>query len=139
MRLEKLDLILLDKHMITIKHKGDFKNTERFLKRSQSLKVRAILEKYGQEGVSALALATPVDTGLTASSWEYKIKITRSGYILVWSNTNVVNNLQVAILIQYGHGTKSGTFVQGIDYVNPAIRPILNKMSESIWKEVTNL
>lgn len=125
--------------MITITHKGNFRNTERFFNNSQKINARNILEKYGKEGVSALASATPKDTGLTASSWKYDIKLIGSGFTIIWFNTNIVNNIQIAILIQYGHGTRSRTYVQGIDYVNPAIRPIFDKISESLWKEVSNL
>lgn len=123
--------------MIVIKQSGSFKNTERFLTRASRIRVRDILEKYGREGVAALSMATPVDSGLTASSWDYEVRITKSTYTLTWTNSNVVNGVPIAIVLQYGHATKNGGFVQGRDYINPAIRPIFDKISNELWKEVT--
>lgn len=125
--------------MITFKHKGDFKNTERFFAKSQKLDVRNLLERYAKRGVDALSSATPIDTGLTASSWTYEIKTTKSGITIYWFNTNVVDNIKIALIIQYGHGTGNGAYIQGIDYINPAIRPIFDELSEALWKEVTSL
>jgi len=125
--------------MITIKQTGDFSNTERFFRNSKKLEVRNILEKYGPAGVSALAIATPRDTGQTAASWSYKIEVTSNSYSIGWYNSHEENGIKPAILIQYGHGTRGGTYVQGIDYINPAIGPILNNISEAIWKEVSKL
>lgn len=123
--------------MIIIKHKGNFKNTEQFLKRNSKLDLKRILNKYGQEGVKALASATPVDTGLTANSWDYIIDISKDSFTLSWINTNVVKGVPVAIVLQYGHATKNGGYIQGRDYINPAIQPIFDKIVEEVWKEVT--
>lgn len=125
--------------MITIKQVGDFKNTERLFNNAQKLKVNNILAQYGKQGVTALALATPKDTGITASSWDYRIEVTRGDYKIIWFNTHEENGIMPAILIQYGHGTKGGTYVQGIDYINPAMKPILNGIADAIWKEVSKL
>lgn len=123
--------------MITVKQKGDFKNLEKFLKKARSVDYIRILERYGEEGVRALSNATPKDTGLTASSWSYTIKKTNGSYSLSWTNSNIQNGVPIAILIQYGHGTRNGGYVQGIDYINPALKPIFDKMSADIWREVT--
>ena len=125
--------------MITITQKGNFRNTERFFSRAQSLRLHSILDSYGKKGVAALASATPKDTGLTASSWGYKITSTKNDYKITWFNSHEENGIMPAILIQYGHGTKGGTYVQGIDYINPAMRPIFDDLAQAIWKEVSNL
>ena len=96
----------------------------------------SILEHYGQKGVDALAAATPKDTGKTAESWVYQIEQTGSGWAIVWSNTNVYRGINIAIILQYGHGTGTGGYVQGRDYINPAIQPIFDEMVEKIWKEL---
>ena len=123
--------------MVVVKHKGDFSNTEKFLRKLSNHDARSVLEKYAQEGVAALAAATPVDSGLTASSWGYEI--TRSGktYAINWTNSNVVNGVPIAVILQYGHGTGTGGWVQGRDYINPAIRPIFDKIANEAWREVT--
>ncbi len=125
--------------MVVFKHKGDFKNTEKFFKSSEKLNYKAILESYGREGVRALSAATPVDSGLTASSWDYTISVNKGSFSISWTNSNVVNGTPIAILLQYGHGTRNGGYVRGRDYINPAIRPIFDKLAESAWKEVTRL
>ncbi len=125
--------------MITIRQKGDFRNTERLFTRAQKLRVHTILENYGKKGVTALALATPKDTGITASSWSFEISLTQKGYKITWFNSHEENGVMPAILIQYGHGTKGGTYVQGIDYINPTMKSILNDIADAIWKEVSNL
>lgn len=125
--------------MITIKQTGDFKNTERLLSRAQQLKVLPILQNYGKKGVAALAIATPKDTGKTATSWEYRTKISPRGYSVEWYNTHEENGIMPAILIQYGHGTGTGGYVQGVDYINPAMKPIFDEIANAIWKEVSNL
>lgn len=122
--------------MVVIKHRGNFNNTERFLKKAQQLDLRAKLDSYGKEGVRALAASTPIDSGLTASSWGYEIQINKGSISLSWTNSNVVNGVPIAIILQYGHGTRNGGYVQGRDYINPAIQPIFNKISEEIWREV---
>lgn len=123
--------------MIKIKHKGDFKKTERFLKNASKQQIALILEKYAQKGVEALRNATPADSGLTARSWGYEILVSKNGYRIVWTNTNIAGKVPVAILIQYGHATRNGGYVQGIDYINPALRPLFNQMADQVWREVT--
>lgn len=125
--------------MITISQKGDFKNTERFLSNAKNLNILNILNKYGTIGVNSLARATPVDTGLTSISWGYKIDRTTGKYIITWFNTNVNNGSVIAILIQYGHGTKNGGYVQPLDYINPAMKSVFDQIAEDIWKEVISL
>ena len=122
---------------IRLTSKGDFKKTEQFLKFATNASKNINLDKYGQKGVAALASATPVDTGLTAKSWNYKVEKSGSTISLVFYNTNVVSGVPIAIILQYGHGTGTGGWVEGRDYINPAIRPIFDEMADAIWKEVT--
>lgn len=122
--------------MIRIKQKGDFKKTEKFLKRSFGKDYRGVLEKYAHMGVENLSAFTPVDTGITATSWSYEIIQNESSLSVVWHNNNVQNNINVALLLQYGHGTRNGGYVEGIDYINPALKPVFDKMAEAAWKEV---
>lgn len=123
--------------MIRIRHRGDFHNTERFFKKAQKFNIRSILEKYGRAGVAALSSATPVDTGLTANSWNYEIEEKNSRVSIFWTNSNVNKGVQIAVILQYGHGTNNGGYVQGRDYINPALRPIFDNIAELAWKEVT--
>jgi len=123
--------------MITFRHKGDFDKTEKFFKRSLTNGYLNIFEHYGREGVDALSSMTPLDTGKTASRWSYRIVRNKNGVSITWYNSNVVNGVQIAVILQYGHGTRNGGYVQGRDYINPAIQPIFDKMSENIWREVT--
>lgn len=123
---------------IFFRQKGDFKKTEKLLKKSFGRGYRTILEKYAQQGVEALSAATPVDTGLTASSWYYEIVETQNGLSIVWNNGNVNEGVNIALILQYGHGTGGGGYVVGRDYINPALRPIFNKMADAAWKEVTS-
>lgn len=123
--------------MIVVKHKGDFAKTERFLQRAKKTHILSILDAYGQMGVDALRDATPFDTGTTAASWGYEIEYTRNGYSITWTNSNVQDGVPIAILLQYGHGTRNGGYVQGRDYINPALAPIFDKIAEEAWKEVT--
>lgn len=125
--------------MIKIKQKGNFNNMERFLKRSKDLDIRRILERFGQEGVNALAATTPIDTGLTAKSWTYEIVQNGSKSSIFWKNSNVVKGVSIAVILQYGHGTRNGGYVQGRDYINPAIRPIFDKIANNAWEEVCKL
>ena len=97
---------------------------------------RAILDKYGKRGVDALRSATPIDSGLTADSWEYEIEKTANGYGISWNNTNVNKGVKIALLLQYGHGTGTGGFVQGVDYINPALTPIFDELANAAWNEV---
>ena len=125
--------------MIVVKHRGDFNKTMKFLSRASKGTIQRVLEFYAKKGVSALAAATPVDTGLTASSWGYEIQTTETGYTIAFTNANVQNGVPIAIILQYGHGTSTGGWVQGRDYINPAIQPIFDKLANDAWKEVTKL
>lgn len=125
--------------IISYKMRGDFSKTDTFLKRLLKKDFLRSLEQYGQEGVDALSSATPVRTGLTASSWRYEIHRSGSDVSLVWTNSNINKGVPIAIVLQYGHGTRNGGYVQGIDYINPAIRPIFDKIAESVAKEVSSL
>ena len=123
--------------MIEIKQKGNFDKTIHFLGQlKRGINTRS-LEKYGEEGVAALAAATPVDTGKTANSWYYDIKKDRGSVTISFHNSNLQNGIPIAILLQYGHGTNNGGWVQGRDYINPAIQPIFDKIANNAWKEVT--
>lgn len=123
--------------MIHFTQKGDFNKTEKFLKKSFGKNYKGVLEKYGQQGVSALSAATPLESGLTAVSWSYEIIQNKDGYSIVWNNSNVNKGVNIAIILQYGHGTRNGGYVQGRDYINPALKPIFDKMADAAWKEVT--
>lgn len=125
--------------MIIFKHKGNFKNIESFFKNVSKLQLRNILTKYAKQGVAALAINTPKDTGLTANSWDYEIKINNRGYSINWINSNIVDGVPIAIILQYGHGTGNGGYVEGRDYINPAIKPIMDKLAEDLWKEVSRI
>jgi len=125
--------------MITIKQTGDFRNTEKFFSNAKKLEVRRILEEYGQKGVNALAMATPKDTGMTAASWSYKVEVGQNNYFIGWYNSHEEYGAKPAMLIQYGHGTRGGSYVPGIDYINPAMGPILSEISDAIWMEVSKL
>lgn len=124
--------------MIRIKQSGDFSNTERFFKRAQKMDFFRNLEKYAREGVTALASATPVDSGRTAASWDYEIVKGNGRVSIYWTNSNINDGVPIAVILQYGHGTNHGGYVQGRDYINPAIRPIFDKIADSAWKEVTS-
>jgi len=120
---------------------GSFpKNTERYLKRLQSGEnAFDILQKYGDMGVAALSSATPMDTGESAGSWYYTIYKAKGYYSIRWHNRKVRNGIPIVVLIQYGHGTKTGGFVQGHEFINAAIRPIFEQMGNDAWKEVTKI
>ena len=125
--------------MITIRQEGDFSKLTSFLERAKEVVRISDLDKYGREGVAALASATPVDTGKTADSWHYKIEQKQGSVSIVFYNSNVNDGVPIAIILQYGHGTRNGGWVEGIDYINPAIQPIFNKIVDSAWREVTKL
>lgn len=125
--------------MVIFTHQGNFNNTERLLKGARKINYRKILEGYGREGVNALASATPVNSGLTSSSWDYTVSISKGSYSIAWTNSNVQDGVPIAIILQYGHGTGTGGYVQGRDYINPAIKPVFDKISKSLWQEVKNL
>jgi hypothetical protein len=125
--------------VITFNQKGDFSKLNRYFERLRE-KIRiGILDKYGREGVQALASATPVDTGKTANSWSYKIVRENGSASIIFSNSNVNKGVQIAIILQYGHGTGTGGWVEGRDYINPAIQPIFDELADSAWKEITSL
>lgn len=121
--------------MITIKNTGLHSKTEKWLTDKQKLKIREILQRYGSIGVKELAAATPVDTGKTAASWSYEIRVTKKGYSISWSNSEKEGKTPVVILLQYGH-MANGSYVAGRDFINPTIRPILDKIANDIWTEV---
>ena len=123
--------------MISFTHKGSFKNTETFLSRLLKKDYMSILHNYGRKGVSLLANATPVSSGLTASSWDYNIKQTKSSIKITWTNSNNADGVPIVILLQYGHATKNGGFVNGNDFINPVMRPLFEKIANDVWKEVT--
>lgn len=125
--------------MISFRQKGDFSKLEKMLKNSFGKNYRRVLEQYGREGVAALAAATPKDSGKTASSWEYEITERNGQLSVTWKNTNINDGVNIAIILQYGHGTRNGGYVQGTDYINPALRPIFEKMADAAWKEVSAL
>ena len=122
--------------MITIRQKGDFAKLTRYLERMNKKAHMRDLDKYGREGVTALASATPVDSGLTANSWSYNITTNKGRAEITFFNSNIQNGVPIAIILQYGHGTRTGGWVQGRDYINPAIQPIFDKLANDAWKEV---
>lgn len=124
---------------ISFRQTGDFNKTEKFLKKALGRKYRDVLEKYGEYGVAALSAATPVDSGETASSWYYKIEQEGSSMSVTWYNRNVEKGYNIAVILQYGHGTRNGGYVEGRDYINPALKPIFDKLAEAAWKEVTSI
>lgn len=123
--------------MITFEQRGDFRNTDRFLKRMSKFDFANVLKSVAQKGVQALAAATPVDSGLTANSWGYEIQRSRSSFSITWTNSHVESGFPVAIGLQYGHGTGTGGYVRGRDYINPAMRPIFEQILADLWTEVT--
>jgi hypothetical protein len=124
--------------MIGAKTRGSFRKTLKALETLKSGDIFSSLERYGVMGMDALSNATPVDSGLAARSWGYRVRTSRGRYILEWYNTNIENGIQVVILIQYGHGTGTGGYVQGRDFINPAIRPIFDKIADDVWEKVKN-
>lgn len=125
--------------MIEFESSGSFNNTESFLKRMLSGDpILSVLNKYGQKGVSALQAATPVDTDVTASSWSYEVGKEGGGYFIAWKNSHMVAGTPLVILLQYGHGTGTGGYVEGRDFINPAIQPIFDQIAADVWKEVTS-
>lgn len=122
--------------MVIVKQKGDFSKTEKFLNNISKKLYYRNLQKYAEQGVAALASATPIDSGETANSWGYEIRQTKNSVSIYWTNSNVNKGVPIAVIIQYGHGTRNGGYVQGRDYINPAMRPIFDKIAESVWKEV---
>ena len=124
---------------ISFRQKGDFSKLTSFLEKAKETIKLGDLDRYGREGVAALSSATPVDSGLTASSWYYKIENKNGSAIISFYNSNVNNGVPIAIILQYGHGTNNGGWVEGRDYINPAILPIFEKIANDAWEEVTKL
>lgn len=122
--------------MISFTQKGDFKKLNSFLERAKEKIKIGNLDRYGRDGVNALRQYTPVDTGLTSDSWYYRIERTNDNVSIVFNNSNINKGVPIAIILQYGHGTNNGGWVQGRDYINPAIQPIFDKLAEEAWKEV---
>ena len=122
--------------LITISNKGDFSKTIRFLQKASEIRFNKILNKYGKIGVDALREATPKDTGKTAESWSYTINVGIDSATINWTNSNQNKGLYIAVLIQYGHGLKGGGYVQGYDFINPAMKPIFDEIAEAAWMEV---
>ena len=121
--------------MINIRQKGDFKNLSSFLEKTKEKLNLGLLDKYGREGVAALQAATPKDTGKTSESWYYKIERKNGSVSLTFHNSNQNKGVPIAIILQYGHATGNGGYVEGVDYINPALRPIFDKIAEEAWKE----
>lgn len=122
--------------MISVSHKGDFNNLETLINRVLRRDYLNILAEYGRKGVEALRAATPVDTGLTRDSWEYEITANSKKTSIYWTNSNIQNGIPIAIILQYGHGTKNGGYVQGVDYINPALAPIFSQMANEAWRRI---
>ena len=125
--------------MISFRQKGDFSKLNKYFERLRETAKIGVLDKYGRAGVAALASATPTETGLTASSWYYEIKRQNGSVSIEFKNSNVNKGVPIAIILQYGHGTGSGGWVEGRDYINPAIQPIFDQLTADAWKEVTSL
>lgn len=122
--------------MIRFKHRGDFRKTDRFFKKMNRFEISSILNHYGRKGVEALASATPVDSGETAAAWNYVVEKDRNGYSIQWTNDHINKGVPIAIILQYGHGTGTGGYVEGRDYINPAIQPIFDAIAKDAWEEV---
>lgn len=125
--------------MISFRQKGDFSKLTHFLEKSKNAVHLGDLDKYGREGVAALSSATPMDTGVTANSWYYKIVNKNGSATISFYNSNIQNGVPIAIILQYGHGTRNGGWVEGRDYINPSIQPIFDRIANDAWREVTKL
>jgi len=125
--------------MITITQKGNFDTVTKYLNRLKTQDVYSVLNRYGSIGVNALSNATPVDSGETASSWYYSIVVRKGYYSIRWHNRHVESGIPIAVLIQYGHATRNGGYVQGRDFIMPAMRPIFDQIAAEAWREVTKV
>ena len=125
--------------MISFRQKGDFSKLTRYLERAKEAAKIGILDKYGKEGVAALASATPTESGKTANSWYYEVENQNGSAKITFNNSNINKGVPIAIILQYGHGTGTGGWVQGRDYINPAVQPLFDRIAEEAWKEVTKL
>lgn len=124
---------------IGVQLKGSFKHTENFFERNKKRNLARKLNNYGMVGAAALAANTPIDTGLTAESWNYEIKESNGRIQLIWTNSNSSQGIPIVVLIQYGHATRNGGYVQGRDFINPAIQPVFDAIANDIWEEVCRL
>lgn len=124
--------------MIVVEAKGNFKRLDAFLNKMSRGDLFKALDKFGRDGVNALASATPIDSGMTASAWNYEIRSSGGSWTITWSNSHIVDGVPIAIILQYGHGTGTGGYVQGRDYINPAIQPVMDRIAENVWKAVTS-
>jgi hypothetical protein len=125
--------------MIGIRQKGDFSITTNYFKKLKNANILRILERYGQDGVAALASATPIDTGKTAASWYYETEVVKDSATIKWCNSNINEGVPIAIILQLGHGTGTGGWVEGTDYINPALKPVFEAMANKAWEEVTRV
>ncbi len=125
--------------MITFKSKGDYSKATRYFERVKDAAKIKVLDKYGRQGVAALSSATPIESGKTAGSWGYEISRGSGTTKITFTNSNINKGVPIAIILQYGHGTGTGGYVQGRDYINPAIQPIFDKIADEAWREVTKL
>ena len=125
--------------MISFRQKGDFSKVTRYLEKASKAARLSILDKYGKEGVAALSSATPVESGKTANSWGYEVKNSGSSASIIFTNSNINNGVPIAIILQYGHGTGTGGWVEGRNYINPAIQPVFDRLADEAWKEVSNV
>jgi hypothetical protein len=124
--------------MISFDVSGDFRTTEDLLRKLSKLDVLELMRSFGEEGVAALSSATPTDTGLAAGSWSYDVQVSGGVYSISWTNTDVESDFPVALMLQYGYATGTGGYVQGRDYINPAMRPIFDQIADRVWKAVTS-
>lgn len=124
--------------MIRFEQKGNFSKTEKLLKKSLGRDYRKVLDQYAQKGVQYLADATPIKSGETAASWSYEIIQNDSRISIIWKNSHINKGVNIAVILQYGHATRHGGYVRGVDYINPALRPIFDQLAEAAWKEVTS-
>ena len=122
--------------MVTFQAKGSFRKTKKFLEKAENTDFRSLLDRYGMKGLVALREYTPKDSGKTADSWSYEIHYGRGVARIYWTNSNINDGVPIAVILQYGHGTGTGGWVEGRDYINPAIQPIFDEIAEKAWKEV---
>lgn len=124
--------------MVSFRVTGSFQHLESFLQKANKLNIFPILDRCGRDGVNALSIATPIETGIAAHSWSYEVSSSGGNYQIKWLNSDVENGFPVVIMLQYGHGTGTGGYIQGRDFINPAIRPIFDRIAEEVWKAVTS-
>ena len=129
----------MGKSVITLTHHGSFSKTDKLFEKCKNLFKKGELDKYGELGVQYLYEATPKRTGLTAESWKYEIRHDSEGAEIIWTNTNVQNGMEIAMILQYGHGTKGGAYVKGIDYINPALKKLFKQLAEDAKEEVRGI